>query len=86
VVHHRADQPNYNPDDCYYMNCKATTYGGVADWSMRPADHRCGGGRGPTGRQHPRGVPQPAPRLDWHPTRAPENISVDNPLNSGTTA
>jgi hypothetical protein len=79
---------NYNPDDCYYMNCKATTYGGVADWGYASSPiTECNGG--PEGADWADNVPAVCrnPRLDIdsiYDLGTPENINVDNPINNGT--
>ena len=77
-----------NSDDCYYMNCKATTFAasGSPNWGYPNSPlAECSGG--PEGAQWTTLGYCRNPRLDIDSISAngvPENINIDTPQNNGT--
>ncbi len=77
-----------NPDDCYYMDCAATTYGAVANWGYASSPiGECNGG--PEGADWANNNPAVCrnPRLDIdsiNDNGVPENINIDNPVNGAS--
>jgi hypothetical protein len=74
-----------NPDDCYYINCKASSFGTHANWNLTSSPlSECEGGPEGTTWQ---GIGSCYnPRLDIDNISQPgipENINVDNPVDSG---
>ena len=75
-----------NTDDCYYSNCKASSFFSVANWGYANSPiAECAGG--PEGAQWQNLGYCRNPRLDIDNislTAVPENINVDIPENNGT--
>jgi hypothetical protein len=74
----------YNPDDCYYMNCKATSFATVPNWGYANSPlAECEGG--PEGGQWQTLGYCRNPRLDVDNIYdyGPENINVDVPQDGG---